>query len=134
MYEEYNDAINRNRNREMLEVAKSYLESGDTVFFAVGLAHLLVEEGLVEALQDAGYNVEGARVIPVFGVDATDAAQAAIAEGSMTGTIKQDAVGMANAVVLIAQNLMAGKDKFDSVVGDLEGTWRVNIPYSAYNG
>ena len=58
LYKEYNDAINRNRNREMLEVAKSYLESGDTVFFAVGLAHLLVDEGLVEALQDAGYNVE----------------------------------------------------------------------------
>lgn len=90
--------------------------------------------GAVSALKDAGYNVDGARVIPVFGVDATDAAQAAIAEGSMTGTIKQDAVGMANAVVLIAQNLIAGKGAFENVVGDLEGTWRVNIPYSPYTG
>ena len=90
--------------------------------------------GAVSALKDAGYNVEGARVIPVFGVDATDAAQAAIAEGSMTGTIKQDAVGMANAVVLIAQNLIEGKNAFENVVGDLEGTWRVNIPYSPYTG
>ena len=90
--------------------------------------------GAIAALQAAGYNAEGKKVIPVFGVDATDAAKAAIAEGSMTGTIKQDAVGMANAVVQIAQNLMAGKPTFENVVGDLEGTWRVNIPYSAYSG
>ena len=90
--------------------------------------------GAVSALQAAGYNVDGARVIPVFGVDATAAAQEAIAAKSMTGTIKQDAVGMANAVVKIAENLGLGKGTFDDVVGDLEGTWRVNIPYSAYQG
>ena len=91
--------------------------------------------GAIAALQAAGYNKnDGGVTIPVFGVDATAAAQEAIAAKAMTGTIKQDAVGMANAVVLIAQNLMAGKDKFADVVGDLEGTWRVNIPYSAYSG
>ena len=42
----------------MLEVAKSYLESGDTIFYAVGLAHLLAENGLVNALREAGYTVE----------------------------------------------------------------------------
>ena len=51
--------------------------------------------GAISALQAAGYNVEGARYIPVFGVDATDAAKEKIADKSMTGTIKQDAVGMA---------------------------------------
>ena len=90
--------------------------------------------GALAALQAAGYNVEGARVIPVFGVDATDAAKDAIAAGSMTGTIKQDAVGMANAVVQIAQNLVAGAGTFDNVQGDLEGTWRINIPYAPYTG
>ena len=91
--------------------------------------------GAIAALQAAGYNKnDGGKTIPVFGVDATAAAQEAIAAKAMTGTIKQDAVGMANAVVKIAQNLMAGKDKFADVVGDLEGTWRVNIPYSAYSG
>ena len=91
--------------------------------------------GAIAALQAAGYNKnDGGVTIPVFGVDATAAAQEAIAAKSMTGTIKQDAVGMANAVVLIAQNLMAGKPTFENVVGDLEGTWRVNIPYSAYSG
>ena len=47
------------RNKEMLKVAKKYLESGDVVFFAVGLAHLLdSENGLVDTLRDAGYTVE----------------------------------------------------------------------------
>ena len=46
------------RNAGMLEVAKKYLESGDTVFYAVGLAHLLAEDGLVFTLRDAGYTVE----------------------------------------------------------------------------
>ena len=92
--------------------------------------------GAIAALQAAGYNKnDGGRTIPVFGVDATDAAQKAIAEKSMTGTIKQDAVGMANAVITIAQNLQAGKNKFDAIdVANIVGTWRVNIPYAAFSG
>ena len=90
--------------------------------------------GAISALQAAGYNVEGARYIPVFGVDATDAAKEKIADKSMTGTIKQDAVGMAEAVVLIAKNLTEGKNAFEGVNGDLEGTWRINIPYAPYTG
>ena len=91
--------------------------------------------GAIAALQAAGYNKnDGGVTIPVFGGDATAAAQEAIAAKSMTGTIKQDAVGMANAVVKIAENLGLGKGTFDDVVGDLEGTWRVNIPYAAYSG
>ena len=92
--------------------------------------------GAIAALQAAGYNKnDGGKTIPVFGVDATAAAQEAIAAKSMTGTIKQDAVGMANAVVQIAQNLAKGADKFESIdPANVVGTWRVNIPYSAYNG
>ena len=91
--------------------------------------------GAISALQNAGYNKEGGKYIPVFGVDATDAAKEAIANGSMTGTIKQDAEGMANAVVTISQNLATGADKFDTIdEANVVGTWRVNIPYSAYTG
>ena len=54
--------------------------------------------GAIAALQAAGYNNGTGKTIPVFGVDATDAAKEKIADGSMTGTIKQDAEGMANAV------------------------------------
>jgi len=91
--------------------------------------------GAIAALQAAGYNIEGAKYIPVFGVDATDAAKAKIAEGSMTGTIKQDAEGMAQAVVDIANNLATGAEKFAGIdAANVVGTWRVNIPYSTYTG
>ena len=58
LYQEYDKAISTDRNEGMLKVAVEYLESGDTVFFAVGLAHLIAEDGLVFTLRDAGYTVE----------------------------------------------------------------------------
>ena len=86
--------------------------------------------GAITALQNAGYNKEGATVIPVFGVDATDAAKDAISAGSMIGTIKQDADGMANTIAT-----MGGKEAFDGVEAEnVVGTWRVNIPYATYTG
>ena len=58
LYEEYSKAMEWDRNAGMLDVAKGYLSSGKTVFFAVGLAHLIAEDGLVNTLRDAGYTVE----------------------------------------------------------------------------
>ena len=58
LYDEYNREMSTKRNAKMLEVAKGYLESGDVVFYAVGLAHLLAEDGLVNTLREAGYTVE----------------------------------------------------------------------------
>ena len=58
LIEEYNNAMGTDRNDDMLDVAIGYLESGDVVFYAVGLAHLLAEDGLVNTLRDAGYTVE----------------------------------------------------------------------------
>jgi methyl-galactoside transport system substrate-binding protein len=91
--------------------------------------------GAVSALQGAGYNKQGGKVIPVFGVDATEAAKSAIAEGSMIGTIKQDAEGMADAILKIAVNLKNGEDKFSGIPKEnIQGSWRVNIPYAEYTG
>ena len=57
--DEYNKSMSYDRNDGMLEVAIQYLESGETVFFAVGLAHLLNNvNGLVDTLRAAGYTVE----------------------------------------------------------------------------
>ena len=66
-------------------------------------------EGVIASLQEKGYNVDGAHVVPVFGVDATDNAKALIAEGAMTGTIKQDAQGMAAAVSQTVMGVISGK-------------------------
>lgn len=94
--------------------------------------------GAVNALQDSNYNLAdgSTRVIPVFGVDATDAAKEKIAEGVMTGTIKQDAVGMADAVATITANLIAGNDKFEGLSEDytVVDNWMVTIPYAIYTG
>ncbi len=59
LVEEYNKAMSYDRNEGMLTAAVDYLESGKVIFYAVGLAHLLDNtNGLVDALQDAGYTVE----------------------------------------------------------------------------
>lgn len=58
LYEEYNNAMIIKRNEDMLKVAVEYLNSGKTVFYAVGLAHLLQDNGLVDTLRAAGYTVE----------------------------------------------------------------------------
>ena len=94
--------------------------------------------GAVNALTNIGYNtgVAGDPVIPVFGVDATDAAKELIAAGRMVGTIKQDAEGMADAVAVITANLVAGRDKFEGLnpaYGQVDG-WMVTIPYAMYTG
>lgn len=91
--------------------------------------------GAISALQSAGYNVEGGKVIPVFGVDATAPAKSAIGEGSMIGTIKQDADGMATAITTIMNNYLNNAPTFESIDSDnVVGTWRVNIPYTTYTG
>lgn len=91
--------------------------------------------GAISALQAAGYNKEGGKTIPVFGVDATDAAKSAIQSGTMTGSIKQDADGMANTLTTIVQNFVNDRGIFEGVnADDMVGNWRVNIPYATYTG
>ena len=72
-------------------------------------------EGVIASLKQAGYNKDGAHVIPVFGVDATDAAKALIAEGSMIGTVKQDANGMAVAIAQTVKAISEGKTPVEAL-------------------
>ena len=55
----------------------------------------------------------------------------------MTGTVKQDAVGMAKAVSTIVANSLDGEsdltDNLDDFVID-SGVAKIRIPYSAYLG
>ena len=91
--------------------------------------------GAIAALEEAGYNKSGARVIPVFGIDATEAARAKIKSGAMTGTIKQDGAGMASTILKISQNYAMGQNALAGITADnIVGDWRVNIPYSVYTG
>ena len=55
------------------------------------------------------------KTIPVFGVDATDAAKELIAAGKMTGTVKQDAEGMAAAIREVVKAAGEGTSMADAV-------------------
>ena len=91
--------------------------------------------GAIAALEEAGYNKSGARVIPVFGIDATEAARAKIKSGAMTGTVKQDGAGMAEAILKITENFSMGQSALGGIASEnIVGDWRVNIPYSVYTG
>ena len=74
-------------------------------------------EGVVAVLQGAGYNTGDGHTIPVFGVDATDNAKALIAEGAMTGTVKQDAEGMASAIAQTVSSVSGGAAPADALAG-----------------
>ena len=99
-------------------------------------------EGVIASLQEKGYNVAGAHVVPVFGVDATDNAKALISEGAMTGTVKQDADGMAAAIAQTVKAVSEGKtpvealaalnDERFSIASDCNG--KLYVAYAPYTG
>ncbi|MFI3238683.1 MAG: galactose ABC transporter substrate-binding protein [Lachnospiraceae bacterium] len=96
-------------------------------------------EGVISALNDKGYNLgtDDCTMIPVFGVDATDAAVQLIADGKMTGTIKQDAVGMASCIAALTTNVASGASLMDAtddynIAETLSN--KIYIPYATYTG
>lgn len=124
-------------NNYMQTILSQYSEANNNMVELVIANNDEMAIGAVTALQNAGYNLEdgSAKVIPVFGVDATDAAKDAIGKGTMTGTIKQDAEGMASTIAQISENYMTSADTFAEVdEANVVGTWRVNIPYATYTG
>lgn len=92
-------------NNYMTTNLSQYNESAGNMIELVICNNDNMAEGAISALEAAGYNTgaDGATVIPVFGVDATDAAKELIAAGKMTGTVKQDAEGMAAAIASVVK-------------------------------
>lgn len=93
-------------------------------------------EGVISALNSSGYNTGGDKKIPVFGVDATDAARELIKNNKMAGTIKQDASGMAKTITLIIKNALEGKELMSGTekMNVDEKARKIRIPYSKYLG
>ena len=122
-------------NNYMKTILSAYSEPGGNMVELVIANNDEMALGAISALNEAGYNKEGGRVIPVFGIDATDAARSKIDAGYMAGTVKQDSRGMAEAISTIVKNFLGGKNMLDGVDEELivDG-WRVNIPYSIYTG
>ena len=122
-------------NNSMKTILSGYSESGGNMVELVIANNDEMALGALAALEEAGYNKSGATVIPVFGIDASEAARNKIQSGAMAGTIKQDADGMAQTIAKIAANFRDGKDPFEGVDEEnIVDGWRVNIPYSVYTG
>lgn len=120
-------------NNYMKTILSAYSESSNNMVELVIANNDEMALGAIAALNEAGYNKSGGKVIPVFGIDATASAKAKIKSGFMAGTIKQDARGMAEAIVTISDNFKSGRDEFTGIASEnLVDSWRVNIPYSAY--
>ena len=92
--------------------------------------------GAISSLKAMGYNTgDATKYIPVFGVDATEDAKNLIKEGSMAGTVMQDAAGMAKGISDLAKNVANGKDFLDGTKYEYdESKISVRIPYQAYTG
>ncbi len=122
-------------NDYMKTILSAYSEKGGNMVELIIANNDEMALGAIAALQEIGYNKSGGKTIPVFGIDATEGAVSKIKDGSMAGTIKQDAEGMADVIVKIAQNMLSAKSHFENIDKDnVVGDWRVNIPYSAYTG
>jgi methyl-galactoside transport system substrate-binding protein len=93
--------------------------------------------GAIEAMNEEGFNTgrEGSGYIPVFGVDAITGAVEAINAGKMTGTVLQDAEGMAKTILALAQNISNDQDVFanTSRYNVDSGSKKIRVPYAIVN-
>ena len=125
-------------NDYMTTILAEYSETAGNMVELVICNNDGMAEGAVSALQTAGYNTgaEGSKTIPVFGVDATDTAKQLINEGKMTGTIKQDNVGMASTIMTLVQNAEAGAEIMANTENynvDADAA-KIRVPYGTYTG
>lgn len=90
--------------------------------------------GAILALQEKGYNTgDPNKFISVVGVDGTEKARRMIENGFMTGTVIQDAEGMAKALYRIGLNLAEGKAPLQDTEYKFDVTGvGVRIPYNGY--
>ena len=123
-------------NDYMSSILPEYSEANGNMVELIICNNDGMAEGAVSALQGAGYNTGDGKTIPVFGVDATDSAKQLINEGKMTGTIKQDAEGMASTIVNLVSSVKNGGNLMDntSSFNVDEGVAKIRVPYATYTG
>lgn len=120
-------------NNYMKTVLSGYSEAGGNMVELVIANNDEMALGALAALEEAGYNKTGKRFIPVFGIDASEAAKNKIQSGAMSGTVKQDASGMAQAIAAVTKNFVGEMNRFEGIDEELVvSEKRLNIPYSVY--
>ncbi|MCE1254100.1 MAG: galactose/glucose ABC transporter substrate-binding protein MglB [Anaerolineae bacterium] len=73
--------------------------------------------GAIEALKAAGYFGADKKFMPVVGVDATAPALAALKDGTLLGTVLNDAVNQGKATLMLAYVLAKGETPTDANIG-----------------
>ena len=123
-------------NDYMATILPEYSEANGNMVELIICNNDGMAEGAVSALQGAGYNNGEGKTIPVFGVDATDSAKQLINEGKMTGTIKQDAEGMASTILNLVSSVKDGGNLMDNTASFNvdEGVAKIRVPYATYTG
>ena len=125
-------------NEYMTTILASYTPQNKNMIELIICNNDGMAEGAISALTAAGYNTgaEDALTIPVFGVDATSAAVSLIGSGRMAGTIKQDAEGMAEAILKTVKNGLDEKDVLEGMddYNIDEDVSKVRISYDVYLG
>lgn len=121
-------------NDYMSTILGSYSEEQENMVELVIANNDEMALGALSALQNAGYNKEDGKFIPIFGVDATDTAQGKIKAGEMVGSVKQDNVGMAATITQLVQNIKDGKELMAGTE-DLnidEDVAKIRVPYQKW--
>ena len=123
-------------NDYMATILPEYSEANGNMVELIICNNDGMAEGAVSALQGAGYNTGDGKTIPVFGVDATDSAKQLINEGKMTGTIKQDAEGMASTILNLVSSVQGGGELMDNTSSfNMDaGVAKIRVPYATYTG
>ncbi len=125
-------------NDYMTTALSSYNTNGNNMIELVIANNDSMAEGAISALNAAGFNNgDTGPKIPVFGVDATEAAKSLISGGKMTGTVMQDAAGMASALALLCRNAADPELELMSNTDGLtvdENVRKIRIPYAKYFG
>ena len=124
-------------NDYMATILPEYSEANGNMVELIICNNDGMAEGAISALQGAGYNMgDGGKTIPVFGVDATESAKQLINEGKMTGTIKQDADGMASTILNLVSSVKDGGNLMDNTASFNvdEGVAKIRVPYATYTG
>ena len=123
-------------NDYMATILPEYSEANGNMVELIICNNDGMAEGAVSALQGTGYNNGEGKTIPVFGVDATDSAKQLINEGKMTGTIKQDAEGMASTILNLVSSVKNGGNLMDNTASFNvdEGVAKIRVPYATYTG
>lgn len=122
----------------MTTILASYSEANGNMVELIIANNDGMAEGAVAALQNGGYNSgeEGVITIPVYGVDAMDSAVQKIENGQMTGTVKQDADGMASTIMTLVGNVESAAALMDNTSSfnvDADCA-KIRVPYAKVTG